>query len=301
MAGTPGSGRWRRLTASRGRRVLLRGVFYGLALFAAIPFAFSQVMLRVPRQPTTQPPAGWRQVKVISQGLQLRGWLNPCTPTLRPAVVVVHGLGDSLESYLEVGGAFRRRGHTVLLLDLRAHGGSQGRYTTLGAREREDVRAAMAYLAQRHLDENGFLLLGASMGAVAVLRAAADRPDVRAVVAEAPYDTYRDSMAHHARLLYGLPRWTPWLPLAIAIAEWRAGFDADDADAVAAAARVRAPLLAICDALDRRMPEPVVRRVHDAHPGPKRFWLCPGADHVAASLHPDYWRQLTSFLNEIGA
>jgi pimeloyl-ACP methyl ester carboxylesterase len=124
---------------------------------------------------------------------------------------------------------------------------------------------------------------------------------VRAVVAEAPFDTYRDSVAHHAHLVYGLPRWTPWISQAIAVAEWRGGFDADEADAVAAAARVRAPLLAICDAADRRMPEPVVRRVYDAHPGPKRFWLCPGADHVGASLHPDYERQLVGFLEDAGA
>jgi pimeloyl-ACP methyl ester carboxylesterase len=177
---------------------MLRAGFYALVLFGAVPFALSQALLLVPRAPLARPPAGWREVKVISQGLRLRGWLNPCAPTLRPAAVVVHGLGDSLESYLEVGSALRRRGHSVLLLDLRAHGASQGRYTTLGA-------------------------------------------------------------------------------------------------------RVRAPLLAICDAADRRMPEPVVRRVYDAHPGPKRFWLCPGADHVGASLHPDYERQLVGFLEDAGA
>jgi len=58
------------------------------------------------------------------------------------------------------------------------------------------------------------------------------RSDLRAVLAEAPYDTFRDSIAHHAKLLYGLPRWLPLIPMSIALAEWRAGFDAD---AIAAA------------------------------------------------------------------
>jgi pimeloyl-ACP methyl ester carboxylesterase len=291
---------WQRLTATRRGRMGVRVVGYGLVLLVAIPLGFSQLLLGTQRQATSPPPAGYREIHVISEGLRLRAWLNPCVPTARPAALIVHGLGDSLESWLEVAQVLRRRGHSVLLLDLRGHGGSAGRYTTLGGRERSDVRAALRYLDERHLSGAGFLLMGASMGAVAVLRAAADDPNVVAVVAEAPFDSYRESVAHHARLLYGLPRWVPWIPLSIAFAEWRAGFDADDVDAVAAASRVRAPLLAICDGADERMPEPVVRRVYDAHPGPKRFWLCPGAGHVGASLHPDYWKEVLGFLEENG-
>ena len=193
-----------------------------------------------------------------------------------------------------------RRGHTVLLLDLRAHGGSEGKYTTLGGREREDVRAAMAHLVAAGLAPNGHLLMGTSMGSVAVLRAAADRTEVRGVVAEAPYDTYRESMTHHAWLYYRIPRWVPLIALSIAMAEWRAGFDADEIDAVAAARRIKAPLLAIVDGADERMPEPVVRRVFDAHPGPKAFWVAPGADHAGAILSPGYWKTVVGFLDQNG-
>jgi uncharacterized protein len=195
---------------------------------------------------------------------------------------------------------FRARGHTVLLLDQRAQGGSEGRHVTMGAREREDVRAALEHLHARGLAGRGIALVGHSMGAVSVLRAAAGRPDLRAVVVEAPFDTYRATVAHHARLLYGLPGWVPVIPLSILFAEWRGGFDADDVDAVAAAREIRAPLLAIVDGADRRMPEAVVRRVFDAHPGPKRLWVAPGADHVGAGLLPDYWPTVLGFLDENG-
>jgi pimeloyl-ACP methyl ester carboxylesterase len=132
------------------------------------------------------------------------------------------------------------------------------------------------------------------MGSVAVLLAAADRTDVRAVIAEAPFDSYRNTVAHHARLLYGLPSWFPLIPLAILGAESLAGFDADDVDAVAAASRIQAPLLAIVDGDDRRMPEPVVRRIVDAHHGPMRL-DCSGVDHVGAIQHPD-WKSVVPFL-----
>jgi alpha-beta hydrolase superfamily lysophospholipase len=279
--------------------VLARILFYSFVVLVAVPLAFSHVLLRGHRGPTAPPSAGFTEAFVLSEGLRIRTWTAAGRPE-RPAVVIVHGVGDGLESFLDMAGRFRERGHTVLLLDQRAQGGSEGRHVTLGGREREDVRAALDHLRGRGLASAGLVLIGHSMGAVSVLRAAAGRSDVRAVVAEAPYDTYRDTVAQHARILYGLPRWMPIIPLSIAFAEWRAGFDADDVDAVAAARAVQAPLLAIADGADARMPEAVVRRVFDAHPGPKRLWVAPGADHVGAAMHPDYWPTVFGFLAEHG-
>jgi alpha-beta hydrolase superfamily lysophospholipase len=286
-------------TGSKQRRILTRVVFYGLAVFIGVPLAFSQVLIGTVRQPTHDAPTGWREQWVTSEGLRLRAWVHE-GEARRPGVVVVHGVGDTLESYLPVGTTLVQRGHTVLLLDLRGHGRSEGKHMTLGGRERQDVRAAMDQLRAGGLAENGLLLMGYSMGAVAVLRAAADRPDVRGVVVEAPFDSYRDTTRHHARLLYGLPGWIPLIPIAIRFAEWRAGFAADDVDALAAARHIQAPLFALADGADPRMPEAVVRRVFDAHPGPKRMWVTPGVDHVGAQYHPEYWPRVLAFLEESG-
>jgi uncharacterized protein len=289
---------WRRLKSIAGRHPILgRVAFYSLVVLGFVPLVFSHVMTRPFRQPTSPPRAGFVEGHVVSDELRLRTWTRPGSPA-RPAVVIVHGVGDSLESFVDHGREFAARGHTVLLLDTRGHGGSQGDRITLGAREREDVRAAMDRLRSDGMAASGLLLVGHSMGAVAVLRAAADQPDVRAVIVEAPYDTFRETIARHAWLFYRLPRWVPLIPLSIAIAEWRAGFDADEVDAVGAASRIRGALLAIADGADIRMPEAVVRRVFDAHPGPKRMWVAPDAGHVGASLHPDYWPTVTAFLVE---
>jgi pimeloyl-ACP methyl ester carboxylesterase len=288
------------LGRTRRRRILLRVALYGGAFFVGVPLAFSHVMTRTYRSSSpARAPREYQELWLHAEGLRLRAWMAAAEGE-RPAVVIVHGLGDSLESYLEHARPFRARGHSVLLVDLRGHGGSEGSHTTLGGRERADVRAAVEELRRRHLAGHGLVLMGHSMGAVAVLRAAAEAPDVRGVIVEAPYDTYRSSVEHHARLLYGLPRWVPIIPLAIAATEWRAGFDADEVDAVAAARRISAPLLAIVDGLDPRMPEAVVRRVYDAHPGPKRLWVAPGVEHVGAILLPDHWPRVLAFLEENG-
>jgi len=286
------------LTTSR-RRVLARGVLYGAAVLVGLPLAASQMLVGTMRQDTLDPWPPWEETRLPSGDLRLRAWIAEGEEE-RAAVVVVHGLGDSLDSYVDLGGVLRRRGHTVVLLDLRAHGGSDGRLTTLGGHEREDVRAALGWLRDRGLGGHGFILFGTSMGAVTVIRAAAEEPDVRGVVAEAPYDSYRGTVAHHARLFYGLPEWFPLMPAAIGVAEWRAGFDADDVDAVASARRMTAPLLLVVDGEDLRMPEAVVRRVYDAHPGPKQLWVADGAPHSGGSHAPGYWETVLAFLDDQG-
>jgi uncharacterized protein len=282
------------------QRLLLRIALYGGTVFVGIPLAFSYVMTKPYHlESLARPPQGYEEIWLNSEGLRLRAWLA-ATSGERPAAVVVHGLGDSLESYLEHARLLRERGHSVLLVDLRGHGGSEGSYTSLGGRERGDVETAMGELRRRGLAEHGIVLMGHSMGAVAVLLAAADANDVRGVIVEAPYDTYRNTIAHHAELLYHLPSWVPLIPIAIRAAEWRAGFDADAVNAVAAARRIHAPLFAIVDGLDSRMPEAVVRRIYDAHPGPKSLWVAPGVDHVGAVTLPEYRARVCAFLEENG-
>jgi pimeloyl-ACP methyl ester carboxylesterase len=283
---------------TRGRRVLARVALYGGAIFVGLPAVFAFILTRTHRSPINPPPpARYEEIRIVSDGLRLRAWLARGEQD-NPAVIIVHGLGDTLESYQEHAQPFLDRGHTVLLLDLRGHGGSEGTTTTLGGRESEDVRAAMGYLKAEGLAEGGFVLMGHSMGAVAVLLAAADQTDVRAVIVEAPFDTYRNTVAHHARILYGLPSWVPIIPLSIRGAEWLAGFDADEIDAVSAASRIQAPILAIVDGDDERMPEPVVRRVVDAHPGVHRLWVASGVGHVGAIYHPDWRKVVLGFLED---
>lgn len=293
----------RRRSAALAARVAL----YGGALGLGLPFAFSLTLTRAVRQPVHAAPSPFEEASFASEAgrpVRLRAWvLRPAgdAPSVeRPAVILAHGIGDSLESFADTARRLGARGHPVLLLDLRGHGGSDAAPVTLGAHESGDVRAAMRHLGAHGLGRAGFVLLGNSMGAAAVLLAAADRSDVRAVIAEAPFETYRETVAHHAWLYYRVPRWLPFIPLTIAVAEWRAGFDADEVDCLAAARRVAAPLMLIADGADARMPEAVVRRVYDAHeaahPGRTTFWLAPGQPHCGASLDPGYWPRVVAFL-----
>lgn len=106
-------------------------------------------------------------------------WPAAATPS-GTTVVVAHGFAASGSEarVAEIADALADRGHAVLTFDSRGHGASGGE-ATLGDREALDVAAVVDASGARRV-----VLVGASMGAIGVLRyaARARRDDVAGVV-----------------------------------------------------------------------------------------------------------------------
>ena len=107
-------------------------------------------------------------------------WPAPEAGASGAVVVLVHGFTAHRRdpSVLAMAHELRAAGHTVVAYDMRGHGESEG-LCTLGDRERHDVAAAVA--TARDLAPR-VVLVGASLGAVAVLRYAVDDADLAGVV-----------------------------------------------------------------------------------------------------------------------
>lgn len=127
-----------------------------------------------------------------ADGVRLAAWLIPAaastSPADTPAVVLLHGYPANKADLLPIAGALRSR-FTVLLLDFRSFGASEGRATTLGFRERGDLRAGVDALAQRGHTRIG--VFGYSLGGAVAILAAAEDPRIRAVAAWAPFADLR--------------------------------------------------------------------------------------------------------------
>lgn len=100
-----------------------------------------------------------------------RRWKHP---EPRAAVVLAHGFGaSSVEGdVVALAEHLHRSAFDVVTYDARGHGGSGGT-CTLGDLERHDVAAAVAAAARA---DTPVVVVGASMGAIAVLHHAAGRP-----------------------------------------------------------------------------------------------------------------------------
>jgi pimeloyl-ACP methyl ester carboxylesterase len=110
----------------------------------------------------------------------------------RASVVLVHGLGGNCSSMLPIAKFLVAAGYDVLAIDLRAHGESEGAYPSPGYLEVAEVTAAVDHAHRR--GPSPVILLGHSLGGVAVLHAAGRGVDVAAAVADSAFVSSFDMM-----------------------------------------------------------------------------------------------------------
>ncbi|MBK7318684.1 MAG: alpha/beta fold hydrolase [Anaerolineales bacterium] len=101
----------------------------------------------------------------------------------RAVIILIHGLGGAGTDMLVHASFLVNAGYGVFMIDLRAHGSSDGDTSTYGLREADDVAGAVDYLLSR-VDVNGAKIgaLGISLGAQAALRGALKTDKIRALV-----------------------------------------------------------------------------------------------------------------------
>jgi uncharacterized protein len=239
-------------------------------------------------------------------GVLLRGWkVRPEKPNGN-WVLVFHGVADNRMGVLEHARVLLLAGYSVVMMDARAHGASEGPIATYGWLERNDTRAVIDALESserpRHL-----LALGESMGAGIALQSAGADPRIEAVVAEASFANLREAAYDYA----GLRRY-PWLgKTLLAPGTWTliyrgesiAGFPASEVSPEKSVAARAFPVFLICDAEDVALPCRHSERIYAAACGPKQLWVVPGAFHTAAlGFQPDeFRRRVLSFFAEYTA
>jgi pimeloyl-ACP methyl ester carboxylesterase len=126
-----------------------------------------------------------------SSGTRCVAWLTlPPGAGPHPVVVLVHGLGATHDMMLaQYEQHFAAAGIGTLAFDYRHTGASDGqpRQRISMRSQRDDVLAALSYLSSRtDINAARLGLWGTSLGAMNVIRVAARRPDLAAVVVQCP-------------------------------------------------------------------------------------------------------------------
>lgn len=229
-------------------------------------------------------------------GLRLSAWWMPNGKPNRPPVVILHGLGASKAHMIDYILLAQEQGNPALAIDFRGHGDSDPSLTSIGFYESRDALAAMQFVRERGAGDP--VLWGTSMGAVSALLAAARDGAAAGVIADAPFDTYRNTVLHHARLFYGLSEF-PLITLAMPMIESRVRFRVNDVDCLRAAEQIRAPMLVMAGEQDVRMPPAMVRTIYERAGGPKEFWIIPGEGHENRNFGREFRDKIAGFLGKI--
>ena len=208
-----------------------------------------------PQMPARDAAAGLREVELVaSDGVRLRAW-HVAGP--RPlAFLLLHGNAGHRGDRLPWIRALQETGASVLALDYRGYGGSEGSPSEEGL-----VRDAQA--GARWLDEQqagALVVVGESLGTGVAVGLAARRPPAALVLVSA-----FPSLVPIARGAY------PWLPVGLLMR--------DPFECTSKLAALPLPVLFVHGEADSIVPVALGRRLHDAAAGPKEWWSVPGADH----------------------
>jgi pimeloyl-ACP methyl ester carboxylesterase len=226
-------------------------------------------------------------------GLTLRGWWIPGTQ--HETIVMIHGLSNNREEPLNKAGYLHEAGYNLLVFDLRGHGQSDGNGTTMGYREPEDARAAVA--EARALDPGPIALFGYSLGASISVEEAATNPDVTAVIEDSGFSSVGDVFLARFTEVTRLPN-LPWAAPLVAFGALDLGTSLWNVRPAGLAAQLHKPLLAIIGTADTIVPPAEGLAIFDAAPGPKQLLVVHGAGHVGAydTANAEYQQTVLGFL-----
>jgi fermentation-respiration switch protein FrsA (DUF1100 family) len=234
-----------------------------------------------------------------SDGITLKGWYIPAEGTAHGTIIYGHGLNRSRIEMLPDAAFAHTLGYNGLLFDLRHQGVSGGDITTLGYQERFDVEAAVRYALDQEHATRPIVVWGVSMGAASALMAAAESPDIAAVISDSSFDSMMGTMRHHLKLFLHLPGF----PIADEVGywtAWRGHFKPEDFDLVKAVERIGdRPILFVAVEGDRRMPPSIAQTLYAHAESPlKKIIVLPGRRHGEGfnQATQPYEKAVTEFL-----
>ncbi len=231
-----------------------------------------------------------QDVELITEdGVRLSAWHTP--PKNGAVILVAHGYGGYRPEHYHA--LFASHGYGVIAWDFRAHGTSEGGFSSLGYYEVLDAKAALDFaLAQPGVEHVG--AWGGSMGAVTMIRATAQYPQIEALVADSPFATLEDEM--HLRVPVPVLRF-----LIRFFAERESGVTIDSVRPVDDITLISPrPILLIQGMGDGMIPLNSSERLYDAAGEPRQLWTESDVPHLNmyAFYKERYTKRVIKFFDE---
>ena len=202
-------------------------------------------------------------------------------------IVICHGLAHDKRSGVRFVQYLLREGYTLLAIDFRNHGDSEGDVTTYGYFEKRDLHAAIQYLRKTFGSAPRIGVLGASMGASIALQAAAETDELSALVLDSPFASLKtityewaDQKTHMPRLLLHVP-----MHLGYFLYELYTNCRVLEIEPVEKVKKLSCPIFLIHGAKDDKIPAHHSREIFENATGEKELWIAKDAGHLGTYLY----------------
>ena len=252
---------------------LIAAVVYGLLVLLAIRSVYF---------PMKYPQGFWDLQKQIgaedvwlstADGVRIHGWWVK-RGAARVATLFLHGNAGNVTHRFPQMQEIPAAGSSILMLDYRGYGKSEGRPSERGLYR--DADAAYDFLIRSGYRGSQIIVHGESLGTAVAVNLASRKP-CAGLVLEAPFTSARDVAAGIVPVLGPMLVW--------------------GLDSRARISLVHAPLLIIQGDRDEVIPPRLGQALFAAAPEPKSLWVIPGAGHndIAETAGPQYRQRLAAF------
>jgi uncharacterized protein len=266
----------------------------GFALDNGLPYA----LIDHANRPVEARSTLWNEAKVEtlefqnSAGTRLVGWWVPKSDA-KQTVILLHTLGGNRSDLLEFAEPIWKAGFNLVMLDLRSHGMSDGKYFTYGFDEWKDVTAAIDTVNAKQPNQT-FAVLGVSAGGTVAISAAARDSRIRKVVTIGTFADLGETIDAQTKWLPGF-----WRGRAIGRSEELANFKVAETSAKQWISQVKVPVMIAHGTQDSYIPLSNGEQLFAAAREPKIFFKIDGANHDSMLRSNDLQREVIQFLNGI--
>ena len=212
-------------------------------------------------------------------------------------VILVHGFTSAHSDMIGRAKKFYDLGYSVLLLDLRGHGKSDGKYITMGIKDCEDLRLWVDYLIKKEKTSQ-IGLYGISMGAATVMMSLSNMPSVvKFAIEDCGYTSVWDVLKYQLFGLFHLPSF-PFLYISELYAKLFIKIDFKSKTSLKSLANSKVPILMIHGTKDTFVPYYMLEQNYEACKSAKQKYEVDGANHAQAEkIDPEkYWDTIKEFL-----
>jgi uncharacterized protein len=289
------------------KKYVVRSFFIGLLLVVmgaffvvenVLPYSSIKPMKKQINATPTDVGLDYEPFTVKNDSVSIAGYYIP-NDTAKATLICIHGITNCKETFLAYAKELHQIGYNVVLVDLRAHGKSDGQYCTFGYYEKYDVQKvidfALSKSAVRKIGIHGHSL----GGAVALQTLALDHRLTFGII-ESTFTTYEDVMLAYAGRLLGFKN-RSLVQHIVAKSAYIAHFEADKIKPIDCCKAIRVPIFMEHGTADDRIPFEMGQQNFAALASAnKEFYAIENGGH--SSVHGDggekYWAAVKRFLRK---
>ena len=200
-------------------------------------------------------------------------------------IILVHGIRAYKEHFLPLASYLAKNGYNSVLIDLRAHGKSEGKYCSFGYHEKHDLKIVVDTLLSFGQISHKIGVWGQSLGGAVALQALENDRRLQFGVVESTFSNFRtivdDYFHYHSNI--SIPILTNFL---ISRAEFIGKFDADEIKPSESAKNIIQPVIMVHGKKDKRINISYGKENYkNLNSKQKKFIEYPNANHL------NIWKQ----------